>query len=516
MGVKDWMARKPLPIVPMRAPTVDTPLTVGDNNLGVFGRNAVFSGRQSMDDQWGLFGTPSPVLLPPPTAEDDWRTFTLDSSSFHMVPPDRILELLADLSPEVSRAVWDYLRMCNPGWDFAVYRKGSTTEHKEGKKIVQETLDRWGDHGSTLDTIFSRMNLSAFLRGAIFTEVIFDESGREALALVTPDPVTARFRKIDGGIMGKVWELGQMQGGTFNSLAKYPSIQYVPVDPFPSSPYGRPLAAPAIFTGLFLLGLLHDLRRVVAQQGYPRIDISIDTEVLMRMAPSDVRTSSEKLQIWIDGIVAQVQSVYSVLEPTDAYIHIDAIKLNKNAGVIDTESLGSLSGIISALERMSIRALKTMPLLMAVMEGASDNNSNRQWEIQVSGIKAIQHIDEHIMQRNLKLALQAKGIQADVKFRFAELRSSEGLRDAQTEVLTIQNAVNKYAQGWTSHEEGAIAITGHSPDNSEPRVPLATTTNEPPGNATDTVSKPDGNPSEPATTKSILPFQRRMRDHVKL
>lgn len=495
MGMFDRLRRKS---GEDRKPIV--PVPVGITNPIV--PNSVGIGRKSKDDQYDLFGGSPFTLLPPPTSDQDWQAFTLDATTFSRIAPARVLELLADMSPEVSKALWDYLRMCNPGWDFDVFHIGTERRHREGYRVVKETLDNWAYNGGSLDTLFARLDSAAFLRGALFSEIVFDTDARTCVAMVTPDPISVRFRKEQRGILGDVWQLGQMQDGMFVALDR-PTVQYLPIDPNPGIPYGRPLASASIFTGLFLLGLLHDLRRVIAQQGYPRIDISIDTDVLLRMAPPEVRTSAEKLQKWIDGVITQVKTAYSGLGPSDAYIHVSAIQLKDSVGVIGNESLGSLSGIISSLERMSIRALKTMPIFMAVMEGSSDSNSNRQWEMQAQGIKAIQHLKESMIERHLSVVLQANGIQAIPKWRFAELRSSEGLRDEQTRTLFLANTTTEYTMGWISHEEASIKATGKPPAEDEPLVMPGAPTKEPPPNADDENPDDDGSSPDPQQQKVV-------------
>lgn len=317
--------------------------------------------------------------------------------------------------------------------------------------------------------VLNRLFVGAFLRGAFFAELVLDRRGRVPLDLVTPDPVTARFRRVDDPDRGPLWRLCQGQGVHIVDLNR-PTIMYVPVDPLPGSPYGRPLAAPALFSSLFLLGLLHDLRRVVAQQGYPRLDLAVSLERLMAAMPADLEADSEALKNWVAATISEVQTVFNGLQPDDAYIHTDVVTVNRPVGAVDASSLGGVDGLIKSLERMLTRALKTMPLLMADTAGASEANANRQWEVHAAGIKSLQHLAENLLSRLLTLALQAQGLPATVEFRFAELRAAEMLRDAQTENLQIANARAKYDAGWTSQDEAAEAVTGHAADVPEPRV----------------------------------------------
>jgi hypothetical protein len=240
------------------------------------------------------------------------------------------------------------------------------------------------------------------------------------------------------------------------------------------SPYGRPLAAPALFTTVFLIGLLHDLRRVVSQQGYPRLDIAINLERLLMAMPSDQTEDLDSRKRWLDGVVDQVTQMYASLEPDDAYVHLDTTSVNRPVGTVDSSSLGAIDGLLAALERQNVRALKTMPIMFGINEATSETHANRQWEILVAGVKSLQHLCENLLEYLLTFALQVQGIQAKVEWRFAELRASELLRDEQVRKLKLQNAALSYALGYTSQDESALAAVGKKKaDVPQPRIPTA-------------------------------------------
>jgi hypothetical protein len=94
---------------------------------------------------------------------------------------------------------------------------------------------------------------------------------RAPLDIATSDPATVRFQLRDLPDRGPSWVPGKWQDGRFVTF-DVPNVIYIPLDPEPGSPHGRPMLAPAVFISIFLLGVLHDLRRVIAQQGYPRTD----------------------------------------------------------------------------------------------------------------------------------------------------------------------------------------------------------------------------------------------------
>jgi len=405
-----------------------------------------------------------------PDREIDWRALNLDDQTLDRISTGDLVEMMADLSPEVSGALWHFVRFCNPGWEARALRPGSREEDPVGQARLDEFLKLIGRRYGAVDVVWNMFFMTAFLRGAMFGELVPDERGRQPLDLVAVDPFAAKFRRRDDPNLGRVWQLGQERDNRFVPL-DVPTVQYVPVDPVPGkAPYGRSLVTPAIFSSLFLLSLLHDLRRVVAQQGYPRLDLEIKLEQLVHSMPDDMEDDPAKQEAWVSGVINDIAAAYSQLQPDDAYVHTDVVKVNRPVGAVDASSLGAVDSLIRAVERMAIRGLKTMPLLMGSNEAVSETHANRQWEIHVAGIKALQHLAEQMLGHLLTLSLQMQGLRTVVEFRFAELRASEMLRDAQTEAQRIENAKQKYLAGWVSQEEAAAEVVGHAPDRPEPRV----------------------------------------------
>jgi hypothetical protein len=432
---------------------------------------ALAGGRLSLDNA-SIFIGATPIIEPPGFPEDVWHVGKLDSKTLSRISAGALSGLLVDLSPEVSRGLYDFLRECNPGWELEALRPGTD----EQDPVAQAALDAWvaqlGDLYGSPDVVLNRLFISAWMRGAVLAELVLDEAGRAPVDFATPDPYWIRFQRISDPVRGTVHQLGQFQGGRFVPLDR-PTITYIPVDPVPGVPYGRSLVAPALFTALFLIGILHDLRRVVSQQGYPRPDIEIDLEVLSKQMPSELQGDPTAQQVWLQGIVDAVSTAYGSLEPDDAYVHTSVVRLNKPMGTVDAASLGGLDAIIQALERMAVRALKTAPFMMAMTQSTTETQANRQWEQHLQGIKSIQHLVEAVVQRLGTIVLQVQGIVATVEMRFAENRAAELLRDAQVDVLKLNYATGAYTAGFLSQDEASQYAAGKNADVPEPRATIA-------------------------------------------
>lgn len=414
--------------------------------------------RLSQDHDRGLVASGVAIAAPLSPAER-WRDLDLSSHTLDRISANDLIELLADVSPDVSRALWDFLRMCNPGYEAVVLRPSGSPAPAAAQQALAAMLATIGDAQGDLSIPIGRLFMGGFLRGGFLGELVLNRAGRQVLDLATPDPATLRWRQLEDPERGQVWQKGQMQRGRFVPLDT-PTVIYLPIDPLPSSPQGRAPANPAIFPTMFALAMLHDVRRVVQQQGYPRLDIEVVIGELLKAMPEDIEPGTKEYQEWIDGVVDSVSEYYTSLEPDDAYVHTSVVKVNRPVGAVDGGSLGAIPKLIEVLERQAIRALKTMPLLMGVTDGVSEANANRQWDIHMAGIRSLQHLVENLLDRLLTLGLQAQGVPGVVKFRFAEVQAGQRERNARVQSQEIQNAVAMYEAGYISQDEAAQLAAG--------------------------------------------------------
>lgn len=480
-----------------------------DRASGVTARTvagATVDGRKSFDRPEDQF-TNSLSVLANFSTDDYWQAADLTPRGLRYIKIPKIVELLADSSPEFSKALFDFILMGNAGYTLKAYRPGTETEDAKASKALGEMMTILKGHYGSPKVVFNRLLMAAFLRGKIFAEVVLADSGRRFVDLATPDPATLSFRRIKDAERGVRWQVGQRQGTEFVPL-EGPTMRYIPIHPFPGKIDGRSLVNPAIFICVFLIAMLSDLRRVVQQQGYPRLDLTVTFEKLKDMIPTDVRGKPRKLKEWADEVIAEIQSVYSKLKPDDTYVHSDAITVGDPVGALNDSSLGAVDGLIKACERMATRALKSMPLNMGTTDGVSEANANRQWEMYAALCKSIQQDVETCVGDLFEFALQGQGIVAEVRLRFAELRTAELLRDAQVLMLKVLIARSLYDNGIISQDEQAQMTTEKlQADQPAPRASAAT------GGSTQPGAQVGGQP-DPGSTRSANEVLRAMAEKL--
>jgi hypothetical protein len=396
-------------------------------------------------------------IMPPPEG-GDWRLENVSPDELRrMAPADLILRMIR-VSPEMARAHYDFLRMANPGHDLKAVKPGTDTPDDGAQEWLNYFEKRLSMRRGSADVCYNEMLTNLFVRGASLSELVLGSDVRTFVDIVTPDAYTARFKVInDAEAGGQTWQLGQGEGRNFVALDR-PTIKYMAVDKLPGIPYGTSPIIPGLFPALFIITMLQDARRVVAQQGWPRLDIMVSVEQIMATMKPEDRTKPEAVQAWVRRAVEQIAESYSQLDPDQAWVHSDTVTFGTPIGAIG--NLEGVAPLFTLLERMAVRALKSMPLLFGMPEGVSEANANRQWEVHVAGVRSLQRLAEEALSQHFTLALEANGVAAEAKFKFHELRATEELRDAQTLLQKLQVAQLAELLGYWLHDEASMYAVG--------------------------------------------------------
>ena len=394
-------------------------------------------------------------VIPPPDYQADWTTLDINELSPNKIPTDRLLLLLTSVSSEIGKASFDFQKYCNSNWSWDIASKYNgrnsrrrkedtntnfevTTESTRAERIIDDYFESIESFGTSFDTYLDRLTSGAFVRGSYLFEVVLKK--RRPVSFWVSDPNLVRFREYENPIVGQDWERGQIVNGKFRSLM-HPTVFYEPVDSVIGSPYGRSLISPSIFPCIFLLGFMLDLRRVIRNQGYYKVDFSIDLEQLEKRMQQGILSASE-VNAFISQEIENIRQYYSNLGPDDAYVHTSDISVNDVSGSLNTSGLGAVESIISILQNQLTLACKTIPILMGINNSTSETHANRQWEDYMAAIRSCQRSLSRALGRAFNLVLQYNGIQEKVEFKFSELSVLTALQFEQMRAVAISNIRN--------------------------------------------------------------------------
>lgn len=419
------------------------------------------------------------------------------------------LRTLRDLEPSASHAVWNYLRMINPGHDLRTYMfDGEGSETKEegpAQSYLDDLARRVGtEYGGGLDQLHNVLALGLVTSGAVCAEVAPTADLDDIEDWYPVDPSLIAFRRDEKGylIMGQ-----RFRDGSFVALNAN-QVFYVPLDPDVDDPYGRPPLLPALSTAIAKGQMINDLRAVAHNQGYPRLDVIIDWKAIREAAPPqlDQPGNEEAFKTWTEEVLTNIVSDYEALQVDDTFVHYDWVKIGMVGGAagVGAFDFASLEKILS---RQLNSALKTLPILLGINETTSETHGSIQWQIQAQGVQALQRLIKRVIEKLANTSLQIAGYQAHAKVEYAEIRTVDRLFEAQSDFFQTRTIQIQEMQGWRSHDEASEIITGHEAAGPiiNPKLPAPNLSTNAGGDTSEGGGTADSAKPEPAASKSAKP-----------
>jgi hypothetical protein len=482
--------------------TVSTTSTVQTANTGYQGDSApppLKGGRQTQPTNVNPLGMLSYSFLPRRQYQNIDLT-NLSGSGFH-VPAQQLLDMLADISPEVSLALWNTVQLVNTGYSYQVKTKDGKRDLARAKALLDAIIDGLNKDAGGIDAIIDSWSITAFLQGAVSGELALTEDLQDVQDLYAVQPWSIYFERDNSQNLVPFQQqvmttagVGQAfgVGGTPFKQLNPVTFGYIPIHAAPDDPYGRPPAAPVLQLISFDMQLLKDIRQSVHVNAWGRIDISIVEETLLKNAPNFAQDpTGQKKRDWVTNQVRAFSEAYNQIKPDDAFIHSDAVKVT---GIDSSGKTFQVDAIVRMLERRLIRALKQLPVLMGSNEGTTETHGTVQMDIYAAGIKSLQKSIANLLEKLLAVALQVYGISAKVIWEFEPVRATDRLADAQAEMQESAVAAYQRDQGWITNDEASIKITG-SEAVAEPKAAQALPTALPAtdaNNTKDTKAAPKG------------------------
>src|SRR5690606_32741673 len=189
-------------------------------------------------------------------------------------------------NPDVSMAVWNFIRLANVGHDMEFY---GVSPRNKGKRLTEvEAL--WRDEFASrvnalsndgLDGLINQLHYSAYMRGGQGLEVEIAPSLDDIVDVYPVDPKTLEWQLEDrrgpDGRMRKVWVPYQRQGFNRVDLSEA-NFFWVPTDPDIDDPRGNLVMESVLQAVDFQMQMLQDLQQVIHNQGWSRWDIELVME----------------------------------------------------------------------------------------------------------------------------------------------------------------------------------------------------------------------------------------------
>jgi len=396
-------------------------------------------GRQTLIDT-GFTGTFRDVDLPLPDPTGSYRTLEVQRKNLLRLPYTSLARMALDLDSQLNKGLWDFVRFGNPG--FIV---DGTPE--ASRLAAEQKLEEIGCHYGTIKNHFDSMWSSIFIYGGLFVEAILDRGSRNLVDIAVNDPLTARFRLVQDPVRGQVWQLRQQQrSGSVPMDTTF--VRYLGFERLGNNPYGRPMIAPAVHSSLFLLGLIQDLRRVIANQGLSRIDYSLESEQILALLDRnpDIAGDDEATAQFISDQIDAIKEVLENLDVDQDYVHLDTVSVNYATNPVQT-NMNGLDTLVETLQRDVINGMKSVSVLSNLLDSTTETHGNLQLEYYVSAIQSVQEEKASVITDFLNMGNQVSGRRSDIQFMYKRQRTADRKQVAETEKVQTETVLSKLAAG---------------------------------------------------------------------
>ncbi|WAH35039.1 hypothetical protein [Alicyclobacillus dauci] len=391
----------------------------------------------------------------------------IDLTKLQNYTAEELLELLVSVHPDVSHALHTYLRMGETEMTFTADNEGAQTTIDALVDMMNTPLPSPGYQvGRELAKLDGVQRMMVMVRGACAGEVVLNEQCNDVVDIVPVDPMLIWFRRRPDDQRLEPWQYVRFpkydqadQGGEwFGQYKKIdtPTFIYEELDPMVDDPYGRSPILPVLQIVFFHLQVLQDIKAVVHNQGYPRMDVKILEEVILKNMPAQFKADPNAQRNWLSGKLTEYQNLFSSLNPDDAMIHWDSVEVKYVEGMrgpaIDIEKL------IDVIDTQLATALKTLLTMLSRHQGSTETYSSVDTQIYIKTVESARNVTKRFWSRAFSMAARVKGVQTrvDVDYAPIDLRSeNEQQGDLKARIENVESADSNF---YITPEEAAIEI----------------------------------------------------------
>ena len=300
------------------------------------------------------------------------------------------------------------------------------------------------------------------LRGMMVAEAIVSKEGVfEAIRLI--DPITLEwFERTNGRLTPEQVPTGGGNNISLDVVSVF--VSYFRQDP--TKAYSNSPFVSAINTVAARQRIINDLYRIMVITGYPRLNIEVLEEVVVKNAPLDIKADPSKLTQYINNTISSITNTLSGLRVDQAFVHTDSIKAN----VINTSSSGmslNIEPIIKTLNAQNQAGLRVMATTLGRGESGV-NTASVEALLFAKNAEALNQPIAELWQQIFTFILRLTGSTSRVvvKFRPVELRPTTELWAQK--VLQQSFLQKELSLGSIDDDDYHLELFGHIRPDSAP------------------------------------------------
>lgn len=401
----------------------------------------------------------------------DYRDHLTDIFTQRTVLDSR--ELMRDLfklDPDVSATVGAFLTISDTKPNFIAYDIEGEID-RDGQKALATmitAIEQRSDYSEgfkfshSLGAISESLRYMLLLRGACAGELVFDK-------FLVPNQVRHVdmaeinwFEKTPGDYKPEQEPLNSNEKISLdipNFFVKY--YRQNPTEIYGYSPF-----VGAINTVAARQQVVNDLYRIMQKTGYPRMEITVLEEVLLKNAPASVKENKDEQVQWVNSRLAELAAGVADMRPDSVYVHTDSVE----AGIMNKEGPSKamdVSAIIDVLNAQNQAALKTMPHIIGRGESGVNTASVEARMFSLSADSINRPIAD-MFEDMFTLALRMQGFEGYIKCDFTKVELRPDLELEPQRLMKQTRLQSDLSLGIITDDEYHLEMHGRPrPDSSE-------------------------------------------------
>lgn len=342
----------------------------------------------------------------------------------------------------------------------------------EGVQMANQTLTRLTtvtdytlgySSKPSLNQLNDDMRFFTLLRGSPGAEMVFNKQLQpDSMRLIDMQSIEWTEKK-----PGEYKPTQKPAGSSLEINLDIPSFFTSRFNQNPTDIYTYSTFVAAINTIATRVQVINELYRITQVVGYPRMDVTVLEEVLLKSAPPLLRADSKKTREFLDTQIATIRGAFQNMKSDETLVHTDAVKVGM---VNESRPAASLpiANVIDVLNEQNQAALKTMPAVI----GKSNNGQVASTEARLFALNcdALNKIVADIWSQSLTLAVRLAGFQGRVEFLFEPVELRPVLELEPQKTMKQSRWEGALSRGYVSDEEFHINVFGRPKPQSAPEL----------------------------------------------
>lgn len=379
---------------------------------------------------------------------------------------NEVIRNLARANPDLSAALSAYLRVGIPEKYIAIARDPDGTVNEDATRLAWEILQRF-DKLPAYDAGFSQVGSirsssealakEGLLYGGMAMELVLDKGRLPYTLQPIFVPSIKFYEDSKGGTKGlkPVQDVGgteiDLDIPTFFMVWLDPSLN----DPYPQSPFDAAIQ-PVLMSSTFLA----DLRRVMSRHVYPRYDVTIDEEKLRKAIPPEVLADPDKLPVWMNNTVNEIESTINGLSIEEALVHWDFIVVQYIKGDDGGGTAEKFATIKDIIDANLAKGAKVMPAVLGNGSGSQNVASTETLLFSLGANSMVRLKLQELYSRAFTLAVRLFGHDVTVSFEFDEIELRPETELEAFKTMRFERLCKEWGLGVIGDMEFCLRVNG--------------------------------------------------------